>query len=100
MNNELSELLDNFLAQKKIYRFEGPQGRENLITIVRALGYRSWNRYDTDQGRALEAFLEDNPGAIEAIVEWIKKQGSQEWIQMLTEQGCEATNEDGDEEDS
>lgn len=100
MNNRLPELLDNFLAQKKIYRFEGPQGRENLITIVRALGYRSWNPYDTDQGRALWAFLEDNPGAIEAIVEWIKNQCNQEWTQMLIEQGCEVEDEDDGEEGS
>lgn len=60
----LWDLLDN----NKIGRFEGEKGVENLNKVAKLLGYDESNfKY----GSALETFLADNPGAMEAILEWI-----------------------------
>lgn len=65
---DLDELIDNWMDKEKTYRTEGPAGYRNLSKLVRLLGYREM----TD-------FLEDNSGAVEAIIDWVKTQNFPEW---------------------
>lgn len=62
-----SELLDEYQEQEGISHFEGSSGLKSLNKICNALGYGG-----SPFGQSgLEQFLEDNPGAMCAIVEWI-----------------------------
>lgn len=58
--SDFGEMLQTYMDQQKMYNFEGSRGVRNLKEITRAIGYSS-----------LDAFLEDNSGAIEAIVNWL-----------------------------
>ena len=68
--------LDVLMAEEKIYRFEGRTGVENLARICRLLGYKDTTYFGQFSSQAsygdLIEFLEDNPGAIEAIVDFIR----------------------------
>ena len=39
-------------------------------------------------------FLEDNPGALQAVMEWLYDQRNPEWSQRLTDQGYLGQQED------
>lgn len=71
----LQELLSKFIEKRGLYRTEGPKGVSNLCLILRALGYKDpLNRLQYANGACvgdLLEFLEDNPGAIEAILNFI-----------------------------
>lgn len=71
---------------------EGERGFRNLEELVETLGYgEGWMR-----GRAIEDFLTDNPGAVEAVLqfigEWVER--NDEWAERLQE----AVEEDTEEE--
>lgn len=79
MDKSLEEIFDEILEDKKIHRFEGESGVKNLAKICRILGYQDFQSYgqflhDGTYGAYgdIFAFLEDNPGCIEAMVEWMK----------------------------
>jgi hypothetical protein len=82
----LEDLLQKFIGQKRL-RFEGDNGVESLEKIATVLGYkRSGFRF----GEIVEVFLSDNPGAQEAIVNWICEQNIKEWKDKLQEEvGCD-----------
>ena len=82
---DLGELLDKFIDDNKLYRFEGHRGAENFKKVVGAIGYRS-----TDD------FFEDNSGAYEAIIEWIKDRNSSEWVEALKEVVADDKNDGED----
>ena len=82
----MENILNEYLAYKKMHNFEGSRGVENLCKLVRALGYRdSMNRMQFLDGCLgdLIDFLEDNSGAIDAVVEWIGEQNCDEWRENL-----------------
>lgn len=58
---------------------EGPRGVRNLEKLAKVLGYGS--HYQP----VLQSFFEDNPGAIQAVVEWAESQveGNTEWQEAL-----------------
>lgn len=58
---DFSELFDDYCEQEKLWRTEGSQGYRNLLKVTDAIGYRH-----------LTEFFEDNPGAIEAIFNFIR----------------------------
>jgi hypothetical protein len=62
-----AELLEKWQDQNKVYHFE--MNTKNLSKIVNVIGYG-----DDMFGTAVENFLNDNPGAQLAIVEWIAGQ--------------------------
>lgn len=62
------EIWDEY-QHKHFRRTEGPEGVRNLEQLTRNLGYMS-----------LEDFLEDNPGAVQAILEFVG-----EWVDRSTE---------------
>jgi len=68
----MSEVLDMFMTLENIYHFEGRAGVNNFSKICKALGYDS-----------VDDFLEDNPGALNAIVEWISGQEVEDWKEKL-----------------
>lgn len=72
----MMELIELFGEQhNRSSSFEGSRGVRNFTNLVTTgLGYRD-----------LESFLEDNSGAMEALVEWISDVRSPEWKERLTE---------------
>lgn len=83
MPEEFDETLERFLREKKIHRFEGDSGLKNLETLFSALGY---TEHGFRFGNLIEVFLSDNPGACDAIVEWIRDQNNPEWHECLTKE--------------
>jgi hypothetical protein len=84
----MHDILQEFLEQNKIYRFEGDAGVRNLERVVEALGYPG---HDFRYGTPVESFLSDNPGAIDAIIEWIASMDTPEWIdEMETYLQCDS----------
>lgn len=87
--------IDKILDEKKIYRFEGSRGVSNLCKLVSLLGYRDpFQQGQLSDGGCfgdLICFLEDNPGAMEAVVDWIRENHDEE-IEEDDEE------EEGDEE--
>lgn len=71
---DLDELIDAWMERNNAWRTEGPKGVQNFEKLIRALGYHN-----------IDSFLEDNPGAIEAMFEWVKEQKVQEWKEALSE---------------
>lgn len=75
--------IEAYMDQEKMYRTEGRKGVENLCKLVSAIGYKDPQYYGQLSNGAslgdLVNFLEDNPGAIEAIINWIGEQDSSEW---------------------
>ena len=78
--------MDNFM-----FRLEGEQGVRNLEQMCETLGYGSGFM----RGRAIEEMLADNPGAVEAVVEFLADWAvrNTEWNsaleQVLEDEGVE-----------
>jgi len=84
---DVSELLDSYMEQEKMYRMEGQQGLENLCQIAGALGYKDplyFGQYShkATLGDLLE-MLKDNPGLMESMVDWIRDQNYKEFREPL-----------------
>ena len=62
------EIIDRYTDFLKMHRFEGETGVRNLEVLVKDLGYKG-DCYA--YGDPISSFLADNPGCIEAIIEWI-----------------------------
>lgn len=71
---DLDELIDAWMEKNNAWRTEGQRGVDNIEKLIRALGYRN-----------MDGFLEDNPGAIESLFNWIKEQNVSEWKEALAE---------------
>lgn len=82
---------ENWANKNKVYNMEGRTGVKNLCKFIRTLGYKDPNysmqlSHDACVGDLLE-FLQDNPGAIEAIIDFV-------------DDNAEVyPNEDGDDDD-
>lgn len=94
---DMDEALSAFIDQEGLYRIEGRQGVENLCTIARALGYKDPQYFGQLSAKAclgdLICFLEDNPGAIEAMLVWIARMQHPEFLEALKGQ-LEVDDED------
>jgi len=88
--DDLQTLIEEFENQEKLYSNEGLTGVKNLCRIVNAMGYEDLQHFGQfhTQGSFgdLIYFLEDNPGCVEAIKEWIAKQDVEDWKEGLTAQ--------------
>ena len=60
--NVVDTYMDNYF-----FRMEGEQGVRNLETMCEHLGYGSGFM----RGRAIEEMLADNPGAVEAVAQFL-----------------------------
>ncbi len=69
-----SELLQTYMEQEQMYTLEGSMGVQNLKRIVGVLDNYS-----------VTSFLEDNPGAVEVIIQWIGRQDSDDWKANLVD---------------
>jgi hypothetical protein len=87
---DMDTLLDKYMDQAKLTQFEGRRGVEGLCQLARALGYKDSMYFGQLSSKAalgdLLMFLEDNPGAIEALHNWIRDTNSPEFREALTEQ--------------
>lgn len=80
------EVMEEFQDVTKTFSNEGSRGVKNLCQIVNAMGYKDpmhFGQFEKASYGDLIAFLEDNPGAIEAIKEWIVDQNIQEWKENM-----------------
>lgn len=85
----LGELVDKFMDKSNHHHTEGRRGLETLASICNAIGYKDPNGYgqinrSTSLGDIF-TFFEDNSGAIEAVIEWVKDRGANEWEDSLRE---------------
>lgn len=75
--------IEEFIDTENLYATEGRRGLTNLCTIVRAIGYKDPQYFGQLDGRSsigdLVEFLEDNSGAIEALMNWIIERDVPEW---------------------
>jgi hypothetical protein len=96
MSRSFSENFDRLIEVERLDRTEGPKGVENLAKLVHFMGYEDFQRYGQIRGGAalgdILEFLEDNPGAIEALHNWIRDQGSDgdSWDEAISAQLGEA----------
>lgn len=83
--SDMNGLIDKFLDVNKLHNFEGPSGLSKFEKLLKALdpNYRS-----------ISDFLEDNPGAYEALMQWITKSNVKEWIENLKHQVPQEEEED------
>jgi len=85
LENELSlaDIIEEYVEQEKLYSFDGERGVKNLCRLTRAIGYKDPLHFGQfhQQGAYgdLINFLEDNPGAVQAIRQWIEDQDDDEW---------------------
>jgi hypothetical protein len=86
--------LDSYIQQEGMYHFEGDRGVRYLETIAGVLGYTHGIMGHSE----LLTFLSDNPGAQEALVNWIGEQIVPEWNDSLEGQ-LDDTEERIDEEE-
>lgn len=95
---DFDDMMDKFCDQERIYRLEGETGVANLAKIVEAIGYKdpqyNWTLRNGASIGSLVMFLEDCPGAVEAINNWIREFAAPEWVEQLQE------HLDGDEDDN
>lgn len=66
---DINELFDKYLKDNRMWRMEGTDGVRNLETICANLGYTSGQFIGANP---IMNFLADNPGAMEAIVEFVR----------------------------
>lgn len=79
----MGEILERFKDRESLHRTEGEAGVRNLEMLCNALGYRDNGlRY----GSAIENFLSDNPGAIEALWRFVEEVDLEEWREALQEE--------------
>lgn len=91
----MSKITDRFIEVNNLYNNEGERGLKNLETVVEALGYR---KHSFRYGELIEVFLADNPGAVEAIQDWISEQNIPEWNDRVEMELDEEDDPDYDDE--
>ena len=98
---DYDELLDAYMEQENLYRTEGRRGVEALCQLTRAIGYKDPQYFGQLTSKAsigdLICFLEDNPGAIEAIHDWIRDKPCPEFKAALEEHVHPVVDEDDDD---
>lgn len=100
----LETIIEAWQEEHKAIRVtESTEGIKNLEKLFIAMGYGSDNPRIIEE-QPLFAFLLDNSGAVETLLEWIYEQNIEEWKQNLLTEISEDTeiedeDEDEDEED-
>jgi hypothetical protein len=94
----LGELIEMWQHKNNAWRTEGDPGVENLEKLVQTLGY---DGHGFRFGTPIEAFLSDNPGCIEAILNWISEEARvPEWTETMVEVlGGNAEGDDDEDDD-
>ena len=79
---DFDDLVREWQDTHRVYSFEGDSGIVSLNSLCAAIGYEG---HQFRFGSPLEHFLSDNPGACDAMVEWMMEWGntSPEWKEKL-----------------
>lgn len=93
-----NDVLEAFMDSNQCYRFEGDAGLDNLEKLFGVLGY---TEDGFRHGAPVEKFLIDNPGAIEAIIDFVAASVDQAYVSDDTTWREALVNETvfGDEEE-
>lgn len=85
-----AEILDEYRDQNKMFNTEGARGFRDLCKTVHDMGYKDpFSQLYLSNGACvgdLMVFLEDNPGAIQALYDWMEDQDDEEWTDNLESQ--------------
>lgn len=73
MPEEFCDVVDEFIDIQQIQ-----QNAVGLEKIAHGIGYGG--NYNST---TLEDFFNDNPGAVEAVIDWIKEQDNDDWKEFL-----------------
>lgn len=94
MKESGERLIERWQDANRVYHFEG--STTNLEKLVRDIGYRA-----DAFGSAIENFLIDNPGAQNAIVDWISEwiDRNSDWHDLLTQELGPDPDDTTEEED-
>jgi hypothetical protein len=74
----MQEALEKYMEQNRMYHLEGGMGVRAMKKIMKEVC-----GYSNDWMGTLENFFADNPGAVQAVVEWIGEQNNTEWTSNL-----------------
>jgi len=92
---DLSDVLAQYMDENKMHCMEGVRGVNAFEKLARALGYDgSWS------ASTLHAFLEDNSGCIEAMIEWIGSRNNPDWKAALESQISDPAAEEPENDDT
>jgi hypothetical protein len=69
---DMNSLVEKWMDVNKVHRFEGMSGVRNFTKLIDVLGYKD-----------IDYFLEDNPDAMNAMVEFISSSHQPEWIEHM-----------------
>lgn len=98
-----SDALEAWHDANTTYHMEGSKGVSNLCKLVAAIGYNDPFRQGSLSrgGRTgdLIVFFEDNPGALQAVVDWITEHGTDEWKENLESELPEYDEDSKNEDD-
>lgn len=83
---DLADLIEKWMDQNRAYNMEGPSGERNFEKLIRVLGYRD-----------MSEFLQDNSGALNAMVEWLGTMRNTEWVEALRAEVGGDEDEDDDD---
>jgi hypothetical protein len=81
---EMSELRERWEDSHTLGRYEGTVGVTNLEKFLATIGYSQGNY--VGYNNELINFLSDNPGAIEAILNFIDESNVPEWKESIIEE--------------
>lgn len=79
---DMQEAFDDWIEKNKAWNNEGSRGVNNLEKLCTALGYDKNGAYLN--ASSILNFLSDNPGAIEAIHNFVTDQNHSDWIEYLS----------------
>lgn len=100
----IQDILERYIEKNNLGRTEGQKGFENLVQIVTTLGYKDPMRYGSLPNGCyvgnLIDFLQDNPGAIDALIMWIGEQRAPEWEELLLDEVGPPEEEEEEEEET
>lgn len=91
---DMSEVVDQYMSENRMHCMEGTRGVKHFESLARALGYG-----DICSVSILHAFLEDNSGCLEAMVEWIKESRNPDWKDELESQLAEPEVEEPEDDE-
>jgi hypothetical protein len=87
----MSDLVSKWQKANSTWITEGSTGVKNLSKLCEDLGYQQDNFL---HGSSIERLLEDNQGAIEALLEWIEENHSDALKELVA---CDDDEEQDDE---
>jgi len=84
-----TEALNEFRKVERLNSTEGSRGVKNLCRICRAIGYKDDQYFGQFDSKAsygdLIEFLQDNSGAVDAILDWMCENGEY-WTENLIDE--------------